>query len=77
LRQVDNKLNRLISAIYPETQETATAELFQLQLIVRHIPRRQLVDIVKTYVHHGSEELNKKGFVFRRTTFCYWVIDKV
>ena len=60
IAQVENKLNKLVGAIYPVMQETATFDLFELQLVLRHVPRRQLVSIIKSYFRADSEEFNKK-----------------
>ena len=58
--QIDSMLNKVISAVYPVLQEEANMELFMLQGVLRQIPHRQIVSIVKFYTRHGHEEFTKK-----------------
>jgi len=57
--QIEKKLTQLLSAIYPTMHESSAAQLMQLNLIVRHVPRQHLQSIVKSYLQ-SSDELNQK-----------------
>ena len=62
--QIDSMLDKVISAVYPVLGESANMELFLLQGVLRQVPRRQIVSIVKFYTRQSHEEFSKKRFVF-------------
>ena len=57
---IERKLSELVEMIYPKLKDESSAKLMQLSLILKEVPQRQLLSIVKSYINVDRSGVESK-----------------